>query len=414
MDWFKDLQWRGLVNAITNEEKLVKFMQNKKAAYVGFDPSAASLHLGNYIMIMMVRRLNLAGVKTYAVVGGATGMIGDPSGKSNERNLLDEQTVLNNKAKIVAQLRKYATSDILDNYDHFKNMNYLTFLRDIGKFVNINYLLEKEIIKKRLETTGLSYTEFSYNLIQSYDFFKFYKDLDVHMQIGGSDQWGNITAGIELIRKMLGDDNNAVGMTMNLLTNSEGKKFGKSEKGAIYLDKSMTSPYEMYQFLLNQTDNDVIKLLKVFTLLSKEEIESIEKQHLSSPASRIAQNALANWVVSDIHGQDELDNVIEISQKLFKGEIASLKANDLKNALSNVPNIEVMENEYNIVDFLVINNIAKSKTQARELITSNAIAINGKCIDNQEFVVKKSDAFDQEFTVTKKGKKSYYLTQWKH
>ena len=215
-------------------------MQNKKAAYVGFDPSAASLHLGNYIMIMMVRRLNLAGVKTYAVVGGATGMIGDPSGKSNERNLLDEQTVLNNKAKIVAQLRKYATSDILDNYDHFKNMNYLTFLRDIGKFVNINYLLEKEIIKKRLETTGLSYTEFSYNLIQSYDFFKFYKDLDVHMQIGGSDQWGNITAGIELIRKMLGDDNNAVGMTMNLLTNSEGKKFGKSEKGAIYLDKSMT------------------------------------------------------------------------------------------------------------------------------------------------------------------------------
>lgn len=412
MNWLEDLQWRGLINAITNEAKLIKIVEDKRAAYVGFDPSAASLHLGNYVMIMMVRRLNLAGIKTYAIVGGATGMIGDPSGKSSERNLLDQATVEHNKKAIIGQLTKYATSNIVDNYDHFKDMNYLTFLRDVGKLVNINYLLEKEIIKSRLETTGLSYTEFSYNLIQSYDFLKLYQEKNVHLQIGGSDQWGNITAGIEMIRKVVGDDNTAVGMTMNLLTNSEGKKFGKSEKGAIYLDKNLTSPYEMYQYLINQSDEDVIKLLKVFTLLSKEEIEAIEAQHLADPKARIAQNALANWVLTDIHGEAELKNVIEISQKLFKGDIHDMKASDLKAAFQTVPTAVVNENEYNILDFLVQAQVVSSKTQARELVTTNAILINGLKVNDVDFTVTKSDAFDQEFTVIRKGKKNYFIAKW--
>lgn len=412
MNWLEDLQWRGLVNAITNETKLIKIVEDKRAAYVGFDPSAASLHLGNYVMIMMVRRLNLAGIKTYAIVGGATGMIGDPSGKSSERNLLDQSTVESNKKAIIEQLKRYATPDIIDNYDHFKDMNYLTFLRDVGKLVNINYLLEKEIIKTRLETTGLSYTEFSYNLIQSYDFLKLYQEKNVHLQIGGSDQWGNITAGIEMIRKVIGDNNTAVGMTMNLLTNSEGKKFGKSEKGAIYLDKSLTSPYEMYQYLINQSDEDVIKLLKVFTLLTKQEIEEIQKQHLENPKDRIAQNALANWVLTDIHGNDELQNVIEISQKLFKGDIQGMKVEDLRIAFQTVPKAAVADTEYNIIDFLLQAHVVSSKTQARELVTTNAISINGLKINNVDFKVTKSDAFDKEFTIIKKGKKNYFIAKW--
>ena len=412
-NWLDDFHWRGLINSITNEDKLKQFIDSKEAAaYVGFDPSAASLHLGNYVMIMVVKRLNQCGVKAYALVGGATGMIGDPSGKSSERVLLDENTILKNKQAIVDQLRKYASPYILDNYDHFKDMNFLTFLRDVGKYVNVNYLLEKEIIKNRLETTGISYTEFSYNLIQSYDFYKLYNELNIHMQIGGSDQWGNITAGIEMIRKIDGDDNSAVGMTINLLTNSEGKKFGKSEKGAIFLDKNLTSPYEMYQYLINQPDSEVIKLLKVFTLLSREEIENIEKQHLENPAKRIAQSELAKTVVSDIHGVDELNNVIDISNKLFKGDISSLSADSLKQALNNVPSSTLPNENYNVVDFLVTSQIIPSKTKARELVQEGAISINGIKIDSLEMTINQSNSYNDEFTVVRKGKKNYFIVKW--
>lgn len=412
-NWLDDLRWRGLINSITNEEKLNQFINSKEAAaYVGFDPSAASLHLGNYVMIMMVRRLNSYGVKTYALVGGATGMIGDPSGKSSERVLLDEKIVLHNKEAIINQLKKYASQNIIDNFDHFKNMNFLTFLRDVGKYVNVNYLLEKEIIKNRLETSGISYTEFSYNLIQSYDFYKLYNELNVHMQIGGSDQWGNITAGIELIRKINGDNNLAVGMTINLLTNSEGKKFGKSEKGAIFLDKNLTSPYEMYQYLINQSDNDVIRLLKVFTLLTKEEIEIIEQKHLENPSLRIAQSELAKWVVNDIHGQEELNSVIYISDKLFKGDINNLSSQQLKTALNNVPSFELKNKDYNVVDFLFESKIIPSKTQARELVNNKGISINGIKVEDSNLIVNNKMSYDNEFTVVRKGKKNYFIVKW--
>lgn len=412
MKLIDDLKWRGILNAITNDEKLEEAIKLNKCAYVGFDPSAPSLHLGNYVMLIMVRRLQLYGIKTYAIIGGATGMIGDPSGKSSERNLLDFETVNKNKLAIKEQLKKFASQNILDNYDNFKDMNYLTFLRDVGKMVNINYLLEKEIIKSRLETTGMSYTEFSYNLIQSYDFLQFYKNYDVAIQVGGSDQWGNITAGIEMIRKSIGDDNLACGITLNLLTNSEGKKFGKSEKGAIFLDPNLTSPYAMYQFLINQTDADVIKLLKFLTLLSHKEISEIEEIHLKEPFRRHAQHKLAKWVMIDIHGKEIYERIKEISEILFNGDIKKLTINELKSAMNNVPSVNINNAELNIVDFIIANNITDSKRVARELITNNSIMINGDKINNLDFIVKKSDAFNNEFTIIKKGKKNYFVTNW--
>ncbi len=412
MKLLDDLKWRGILNSITNEEKLYLAIEQNKCAYIGFDPSASSLHLGNYVMLIMARRLQSYGIKTYTVVGGATGMIGDPSGKSNERNLLDAETVNKNKLAIKKQLEKYASKNILDNLDNFKDMSFLTFLRDAGKMVSINYLLEKEIIKTRLETTGLSYTEFSYNLIQSYDFLQFYKNYGIAIQVGGSDQWGNITAGIEMIRKSLGDDNLACGLTLNLLTNSDGKKFGKSEKGAIFLDPKLTSPYAMYQFLINQSDADVIKLLKFLTLLSHDEINEIEKIQMAEPFKRHAQHELAKWVMVDVHGEQVYNRVKEISSILFNGDIKSLSIDELKMAMDNVPSTTINDSEMNIVDFLIENKIADSKRAARELITNNSIMINGIKINDLEFVVKKSDAYNQEFTITKKGKKNYFLTNW--
>ena len=413
MNIIDDLKWRGIINSITNETKLLEAINNKMCAYVGFDPSASSLHLGNYVMLIMIRRLESYGIKTYAVVGGATGMIGDPSGKSLERNLLDIDTVINNKKCIIKQLKKYATKNVLDNYDNFKNMSYLTFLRDVGKLVNINYLLEKEIISKRLETTGMSYTEFSYNLIQSYDFLQFYQKYNIAIQIGGSDQWGNITSGIELIRKSLGDNNLACGFTLNLLTNEEGKKFGKSEKGAIYLDPTFTTPYSMYQFLINQSDSEVIKLLKFLTMLNQDEINEIEKIHFENPTKRYAQNILAKIIITDIHGSKIYKQVKQTSLLLFSGDIKSISINDLKQAMENVPSIVIEQSEVNIVDFLLLNNIVDSKRLARELIVNNSIMINGEKINDINFIVKKTDALNNEFSVTRKGKKNYFISYWK-
>lgn len=412
MNILDDLKWRGILNSITNEEKLLKAIAQNKCAYVGFDPSAASLHLGNYVMLMMVRRLNNVGIKTYAMVGGATGMIGDPSGKSNERNLLTPEVVEANKQAIIKQLKQYATTDVLDNYDNFKDMSFLTFLRDVGKMVSINYLLEKEVIKSRLETTGLSYTEFSYNLIQSYDFLTYYKNYNVAIQVGGSDQWGNITAGIEMIRKQLGDDNLACGITVNLLTNSEGKKFGKSEKGAIFLDPNLTSPYEMYQFLINQPDTEVIKLLKFLTMLSRKEIEEIQEQQIQAPAKRIAQHKLAELVVTDIHGPAAYNRVKEISGALFNGDLQAISTDELRVAMNNVPSAHLDVNDINLVDLLIELKVADSKRLARELITNNSIMVNGNRVNDLEFMVTKADAFNQEFTVIKKGKKNYFVARW--
>lgn len=416
MNFIKDLCDRGILNAVTNEAKIQLFFQNKKAAaYIGFDPTAASLHLGNYLLITIIKRLKIAGIDCYALVGGATGMIGDPSGKTSERQLLTIDKVNSNKTLIINQLIQLGVdkNKIIDNYDFYKDMNFLTFLRDVGKYVNINYLLEKEIIKTRLES-GLSFTEFSYNLIQSYDFWKLYNLYNIELQIGGSDQWGNITAGIELIRKKSNNENtNAVGLTVNLLTNSEGKKFGKSEQGAIFLDKNLTSPYKMYQYLINQPDSEVFKLIKALTFLSIDEINKLEAEHLQSPNKKIAQSTLANEVVKDIHGEDELKKAIYISEKLFSGDIRAININDLEIIAQDFENSFIAnQNSYNILELMVLAKVVQSKTQAKELIKSNAIMLNGEKITNEQFVVDKNNSFNNQFSILKKGKKSYTIIKW--
>lgn len=408
-----DLKLRGLLNNITNEEKFNDAVKNNKAVYVGFDPSADSLHLGNYIMIMLLNRFKEFGIKTFALVGGATGMIGDPSGRSSERNLLSKETLKNNIEAIKKQLELLTSSTVINNYDFYKNMNFLDFLRDVGKLININYLLEKEIISNRLET-GISYTEFSYNLLQGYDFLKLYKEQDIAIQAGGSDQWGNITTGIEMIRKSIESDNNACGITINLLTTSEGKKFGKSEKGAIFLDDKKTSVYEMYQFLINQNDADVKKLLNFLTMLTSEEINKIMLEQEKNPSSRIAQKTLAKEVVRDIHGNEKLEQAIKISNALFNGEINQLKEEEFLIAIKNLPTTELKEKEIKMIDLLTKAGIAKSNRVAREFLKANSISLNNETINDENRIISKNDnSINNEFTIIKKGKRSYFLIIWK-
>lgn len=407
-----ELKWRGILNNVTSEEKLTYAIDNHKGAYIGFDPSANSLHLGNYAQIVMLRRFNKFGLKATALIGGATGMIGDPSGKLSERVLLDISIINENKRAIAQQLTKYARVDrIFDNFDHYNNMNFLDFLRDIGKYINVNYLLEKDIIKQRLET-GISYTEFTYALIQGYDFVKLYKENDIYVQAGGSDQWGNITTGCEMIRKMIVDENNACGITINLLLNSDGKKFGKSEKGAIYLDSNLTSPYKMYQFLINQEDDVVINLLKFLTEIDQQSILDLESSLKNEPRLKMAQKKLAETIMIDIHGKDIYEQSLKISQALFNDEITILNADELNQIYNTIPNISLNKNNYSLVDFLVTTKIAQSNREARELIDNNSIAINGEKINNQAFEITEKNIIHDKYTIIKKGKRNYFIVLW--
>ena len=409
-----ELKWRGILNNITNEEKLLKAIENNKAAYIGFDPSAKSLHLGNYVMIMMLRRFQQYGIKAYALVGGATGMIGDPSGKLSERNLLDINKVNENKKSIIDQLKKYGHVDeVLDNYDNFKDMNILDFLRDVGKLINVNYMLEKEVIKNRLEV-GISYTEFTYTLIQGYDFLKYYNTKDIAIQAGGSDQWGNITTGCEMIRKVVGDDNFACGMTVNLLLKSDGTKFGKSEKGAIFLDSSLTSPYEMYQFLINQEDKDVINLLKFLTMLTEEEILILQDEVTNNSKMKNAQKTLAKIIVEDVHGIEQYENALKISNAIFGGDIKSLINDDWKQIYNTIPNnIVDKSKQYSLIELLTTTNIAPSNREARQLISSNSITINGEKVSDETIILTCKDTISDNFTIVKKGKRNYFIIEWK-
>ena len=411
MNIFDELKQRNVINNITNEKKLEEFIKSKPAVYVGVDPSFRSMHLGNYYTLITLIRLAKYGFKPFVLIGGATGLIGDPSGKKTERKIQPIEVIQENAKHLTKQIQNLFECEIINNFDFYKNLNILTFFRDVGKLININYLLEKDIIKSRLDT-GISYAEFSYNLIQGYDFLKMYRDHNVWMQIGGSDQWGNITTGIEMIRKTLGDDNNALGLTINLLTKEDGTKFGKSEKGAIYLDKEVTSCYEMYQFLVNQSDKDVKKLLLALTFYSIDEINEIIKAHNQNPSRFYAQKKLAYAIVKDIHGEVEAKKCEEISTKLFSEEITTINNEDLYNALLGVPTIEV-QNGINVIDLLVELKISSSKSNARNLITSKSVSINSKLITEFNFVVKKSDSINNKFSYLKKGKKNFFLIKWK-
>ncbi len=416
MDILEELKYRGLIEQYSSEEEIKKLLKEPTVIYCGFDPSASSLHLGNYVMISLLKRLQLAGHKIIAVVGGATGMIGDPSGKSKERNLQTKEKLFENTEAIHKQLSRFLDltnpdkGELLNNYDWLGHMYLLDFLRDYGKYFSVNYMLSKEIVSSRLES-GISFTEFSYQILQSVDFLYLYDHKNVRIQIGGNDQWGNLTSGLELIRKVKGENVEAEALTAHLITRSDGKKFGKSEDGALFLDPALTSPYKLYQYFMNVTDEDAVKYLKVFTFLSIEEIEENTKNHLANPGQRIAQKALAFQVTKDIHGEKEAEHAVNISELLFKGEIQSLSEKDIEDVLGSLK-VEVEDN-IPLLDLLVKVGAAQSKTQARTFVKQNSISLNGEKVTDENAILNKKAAFYGRYFVIKKGKKNYYLGEIK-
>lgn len=408
-----ELNYRGLIEQYSNEENVRKLFSNKTTVYCGFDPSASSMHVGNYVMISTLMRLQRAGHKIIAVVGGGTGMIGDPSGKSAERNLQTKEALAKNTACIKAQLEKFLDlSDpekgmIVNNYDWLGNMTMLDFLRDYGKYFSVNYMLSKEIVSSRLEA-GISFTEFAYQILQSADFYTLYKKYDCKIQIGGNDQWGNLTSGLQLIRKIEGEEANAEAMTAHLITRADGKKFGKSEKGALFLNPELTSPYQLYQYFINTTDEDAVKYLKVFTFLSREEIEDITREHLANPGMRIAQKKLAYEVTKDIHGKDAAEEAIRMSNVLFSGEVQTLNAKEIEEVLGGYNKVE-LEGDIPLLDLLVKTGAAQSKTQAKTFVMQNSVAINGEKVVDLNKIITKNDTIDGKYVIVRRGKKNYYL-----
>jgi tyrosyl-tRNA synthetase len=419
MDLLQDLQWRGLINQVTDEEGLQKLLSEEKITlYSGFDPTADSLHIGHLLPILTLRRFQMAGHHPIALVGGATGLIGDPSGKKSERSLNEKEVVQQWSEKIKEQLSRFLDFEakdnpakIANNYDWIGSLDVISFLRDVGKNFGINYMLAKESVQSRIET-GISFTEFSYMILQALDFLKLYQNENCKLQIGGSDQWGNITAGLELIRKTE-EEAKAFGLTIPLVTKADGTKFGKTEGGAVWLDKEKTSPYEFYQFWINTDDRDVIKYLKYFTFLSKEEIEQLEKELHEAPEKRAAQKALAEEVTKLVHGEEALKQAIKISEALFSGSIADLTADEIKQGFKDVPSFEYEGEEVALVELLVMSKISPSKRQAREDITNGAIYVNGERIQDVNKVLTKEDRIEGQFTVIRRGKKKYYLIKYK-
>ncbi|HFI0403232.1 TPA: tyrosine--tRNA ligase [Streptococcus suis] len=413
MNIFEELKARGLVFQTTDEEALVKALtEGQVSYYTGYDPTADSLHLGHLVAILTSRRLQLAGHKPYALVGGATGLIGDPSFKDAERSLQTKDTVDGWVTKIQGQLSRFLDfengdnkAEMVNNYDWFSDISFIDFLRDVGKYYTVNYMMSKDSVKKRIET-GISYTEFAYQIMQGYDFYELNDKYNVTLQIGGSDQWGNMTAGTELLRRKA--DKSGHVMTVPLITDSTGKKFGKSEGNAVWLDADKTSPYEMYQFWLNVMDNDAVRFLKIFTFLSLDEIAEIEKQFDAARHERLAQKILAKEVVTLVHGEEAYNQALNITEQLFAGNIKNLSAKELKQGLSNVPNYAVQaEDNLNIVELLVTSGIVNSKRQAREDVANGAIYVNGERVQDLDYTLSDSDKIDGELTVIRRGKKKY-------
>ena len=407
MTLFEDLKWRGLIKDVAGEEAdLQKVLDGKPFAfYWGTDPTADSLHIGHYSSLCMAKRLANAGHHPILLCGGATGRIGDPR-PTAEREIISEEAVNHNICGIRAQVQRLVPSaELVDNYDWWKGKSFLDTLRDIGKYVSLNYMLDKDIIRRRLET-GITYAEFSYMLLQGFDFVHLFQKHNCLMQVAGSDQWGNITTGVDLIKKML--DGQAYAFTMPLILDASGKKFGKSEGNALWLDKDKTAPYAIYQYLINSDDSKVLEYLKVFTFLSREEIEDIYAQHTAAPEKRLAQKTLAWEIVKDLHGKEEADNAVQVSEKLFAGDFKGLAVKDILTGMKGVPTFQFTKDS-NIVDFLVDNKIASSKREAREFVTGNAISINGEVISNLEAMITKDMALEGKVIIVRRGKKKYYL-----
>ena len=425
MNFIEELRWRGMLNDMTpgTEEQLQKEMT---AGYIGFDPTAASLHIGNLATIMLLVHLQRAGHKPFALVGGATGMIGDPSGKAAEREFLSEELLRHNQEGIRSQLTKFLdfesganSAEMVNNYDWFKEISFLGFLREAGKHISVNYMMAKDSVKKRLET-GISFTEFSYQLLQGYDFYWLYKNKGVRLQMGGSDQWGNITTGTELIRRKEGrEEYQAFALTTPLVTKADGTKFGKSESGNVWLDPILTSPYQFYQFWLNTADADCARLIRVFTLLSKEEIEKLEQQHAEAPHLRLLQKAIAKDVTIRVHSQAGYDLAVKASEVLFGKAtletLRSIKADEFDIIFEGVPQTEIsadeLANSKDITDLLSIasrGEIFASKGEARRAISQNAVSVNKiKVADPTAPLVL--EWLQDRYLLISKGKKNHLL-----
>lgn len=418
MDLLKDLEYRGLVNQVTDLEGLTKQLEEGKITlYCGFDPTGDSLHIGHLLTILTLRRFQLAGHKPLALVGGATGLIGDPSGKKAERTLNEKEIVVQFSDRIKNQLSRFLDFEgenkakIVNNYDWIGNLDVISFLRDVGKNFGINYMLAKDSVESRIQS-GISFTEFSYMILQSYDFLKLFEEENCRLQIGGSDQWGNITAGLELIRKSTNDEGKAYGFTIPLVTKSDGTKFGKTEGGAIWLDDEKTSPYELYQFLINTDDRDVVKFLKYFTFLSHDEINGLAEEVDNSPEKRVAQRRLAEEVTKLVHGEEALNQAIKISEALFSGDIAKLNASEIRQGFKDVPSFECNETEISLLDLLVTAKITPSKRQGREDIQNGAVYVNGERTTELEKMITKADRIEGQFTIIRRGKKKYFLIKY--
>lgn len=406
MKLFEELKWRGLIKDVAGEDLEEKLNNESLICYVGADPSADSLHIGQLPTFLMVERLKRAGHKVIVLVGGATGRVGDPRGtKEREKKSIEE--VEYNFTKIQAQMKKLFGEDqlVLNNYDWFKDYNYIDFLRDIGKYVNVAYMINKDLVKRQMES-GISYAEFSYMLIQGYDFKYIHDKYGATLQFGGSDQWGNLTTGIELIRKL--NEEEVYAFSMPLTLDSTGKKIGKSEGNALWLDINKTSSYEMYQYILNFEDVMMEDYLKRYTFLSKEEIENVLKEQNEHPESRIAQKTIAKEVITFVHGEEEYNKAVKISEALFSGDIKSLSEDELKDAMSGVDTYNV-STEKNIVDLLVDTSILSSKREAREFISNGSISLNGDKVNDLELLVNKNTSLYNKYVIIRRGKKKYYL-----
>lgn len=418
MNLLEDLQWRGIIYQQTDEEGLKETVEKEKISlYCGMDPTGDSMHIGHLLPFLTLKRFQNAGHRPIVLVGGATGLIGDPK-MTEERTLQTIETVQHNVDCLSKQLKSIFNFEgengakMVNNYDWTAPMNIITFLRDYGKHIGINYMLAKDTIASRLET-GISFTEFTYTILQGMDFKHLYENHQCKLQIGGSDQWGNITTGLELIRKMTGEGAKAFGLTIPLVTKADGTKFGKTESGAVWLDPEKTSPYEFYQFWINAADADVVKYLKYFTFLSKEEIEALEQSVQDEPHLRKAQKALAEEMTRLIHGQAALDQAIKISEALFSGNVSNLSGAEIRQGFKDVPSYEHSTGEeMGLVDLLVAAKISPSKRQAREDVANGAVSINGERVTEIDYILSAKDRIENEFTIIRRGKKKYHLIKY--
>lgn len=413
-----DLNWRGLLYQQTDEEGMADLLEKEKISlYCGVDPTADSMHIGHIVPLLTLRRFQMHGHQPILLVGGATGMIGDPSGRNEERQLQSTEQIDRNVESIKKQMEQifdFQTENgakMVNNRDWIGGMSVIEFLRDYGKLISVNYMLAKDSVASRLEG-GISFTEFSYTLIQAIDFNHLYDNYNCRVQIGGSDQWGNITSGLEVIRKTHEEEAKAFGFTIPLVTKADGTKFGKTAGGAIWLDAKKTSPYEFYQFWINTADADVVKYLKIFTFIEREQIEALAESVEIEAHLRKAQTVLAEEMTKLIHGEEALADAQRITKALFSGDLKSLSADEMKAAFKDVPSVEMPKQAKPIVDLIVEGKVSPSKRQAREDITNGAISINGEKIRDLDYVVDAKDRLDDEFAIVRRGKKKYHMIQF--